>query len=274
MVYGLKPDGVLKACEEVAEELQACVASPGDVPMVTPLEKQDAQLLLERGKALLERVVDLVQETTEAERLERLLSLNDLLTPLLAQAQGALDQAAKRRPLSAETKPGDLASTPSPGRPVGNMRRHIRVPSMELTSPNFSITNSDDDDSDAEELGARSMGLTTPTRSASGRKPGLTLDGIGLANSGFIKPVGDEDLLDEDMDVPPGVDVRVDSCPSPLERVNRDWMAEEGEIFRKGSKLGVAEEEEVEDKMDVTGDELKLQVIAWLAFQTPPSFPC
>lgn len=259
LVYGLKPDAVLKACEETAEELQAFVTAAGDVTKVRTFDRQDARLLMERAKTLLDRVADLIQDTTEAERLERLLSLNDLLTPLLASAQSIADKAARRYPLPVDINPSQIVSTPSPSRPMSGARRHIRVPSMELTSPNFSITNSEDDDSDAEELAPApqsSMGLHTPTRAVGGRKatPMLSLEGIGLART-ESQSINDTDTSPEAAGFQP------EPCASPLERVNRDWMAEEGEIFRKGSKLGVAEEEEVEEKMDVSGDELKLQIL-------------
>jgi hypothetical protein len=132
---------------------------------------------------------------------------------------------------------------------------------MEMSSPNFSITNSDEEDSDAEEVALATQNVTgmhTPTRVIGGRKATatLSLDGIGLARADSPMRPREGDPVGENA---VATDIQPDSCASPLERVNRDWMAEEGEIFRKGSKLGVAEEEEVE-KMDVSGDDLKLQV--------------
>jgi hypothetical protein len=51
-----------------------------------------------------------------------------------------------------------------------------------------------------------------------------------------------------------------DHTASPVERASRAWVEEEGEIFRKGTRLGVAEEEEVDEHQDVSGEELRQEV--------------
>jgi len=43
---------------------------------------------------------------------------------------------------------------------------------------------------------------------------------------------------------------------SPVERASRAWVEEEGEIFRKGTKLGVADDGDEEE----SGEQLKKEV--------------
>lgn len=212
-VYAMKPDVVLRTCSESIEQLQLAAVSEA-------LDKEKALVEVERAKALLDRIADMIQDTEDPERLERMLALNDMLTPLIAEVTTTLTAVPqRRRPLSTDLQAvfGDrLEATPS--------RRHLRAASLELTSPNFSIADSDDD-SDAEEMPA----ATTRTYPSRIETP-LKLDTNDTSNSG-------------------------EGATSPLERVNKDWLAEEGEIFRKGQKLGVAEEEDDKD-----GSELKQRV--------------
>ncbi len=133
-----------------------------------------------------------------------------------------------------------------------------------MSSPNFSITNSDDEnDSDAEELVPpirRSMGLVTPVPNRRQPSSALSLGGLGMEQPDRGDLAGDDERYTTPISAAAS-DIVPDSCPSPLERVNRDWMAEEGEIFRKGTKLGVAEEDDDDEgQQEVPGEELKLKV--------------
>jgi hypothetical protein len=47
--------------------------------------------------------------------------------------------------------------------------------------------------------------------------------------------------------------LREAAISSPVERVGRAWMEEEGEVFRKGSKLGVGAEATEDDDGDGDG---------------------
>lgn len=146
------------------------------------------------------------------------------------------------------------------------VRRHMRIPSLEISSPNFSIGDSDNDsDADAEEVDVGSFeqsppkleGLlgadtldTTATNSAS---TGTETDTGTAAGAGTGARVN-VDLL--------GVEPAGEMVHSPTERVSRAWVEEEGEIFRKGTRLGVAEAEEddEEGEGDVSGEQLKQEV--------------
>jgi hypothetical protein len=221
---------------------------------------------LERNRALLERIADIIQETDEPDRLERLLSLNDQLTTQIPEMELLL-AATNKRLLVTSAKPflrppsSETSSSRSLGRlNTAPIRRHMKVPSLDAASPNFSITNSDDDDSDAEELVSAapvSLKLALPDR-----LPIQTFGNLGAL--GFGSNIDSA----EDKRVPANISTgtiapswqSLDSCSSPLERVNKEWMAEEGEIFRKGQKLGVAEEDNQLGDSDDPGSALKQKV--------------
>lgn len=177
---------------------------------------------------------------------------------------------------------GGVNGIGSRGAPMPRVvRRHMRIPSLEISSPNFSIGDSDNDsDADAEEVDvgsfeqspprlkglmgsgalshslaeSSSSGSPSKSRSATSDKnsssQGLSMEAISINSTG-TNPVSD--LLSV-------ANIADDEIHSPTERVSRAWVEEEGEIFRKGTKLGVAEEDEVEDKGDVSGEQLKQEV--------------
>ena len=272
-VYTLKPGAVLKATEEVAQYLRGFNTKHKDAPLDST-EQQRAVGAVEQAKALLERVGDLIQETEDPERMERLLAANDMVTPLVVDAEIILAASQKRKVIQLQTNPtiNVGVTTAVPTRPVAMpARRHMRMPSHELSSPNFSLTNSDDDDdSDAEEVAEPSI-VQQPQPKAQAtlagtgtlpfikKKKPIALAGLqlGALNAQIQRDTAagsdDQTGLTEDH-------ASMEPLPSPLERVNKDWLEEEGEIFRKGFKLGVAEEiEEREDKAE-SGNVLKQKV--------------
>ncbi|ORY32099.1 hypothetical protein BCR39DRAFT_524149 [Naematelia encephala] len=233
-VYRLKPERVLVVSEETARDLgkwydagrlanrkgATMTWEPGQLP------KEDFGPLVERAKALRERLADSVQETTDAEALERMLSLNDLLTSQLEDAKTF--QPPPRLLLPSQIVPTEPPPQPSPAAAQASInprfaRRHMRVSSLELSSPNFSIGDSDAD-SDAEEVDVGSL-------------PQQPNAGLGVES------------------VP-------EEVVSPVERASRAWVEEEGEIFRKGMRLGVVGDEEEEGASEeVSGEVLKKEIL-------------
>ncbi|CAD6570191.1 MAG: hypothetical protein TREMPRED_005644 [Tremellales sp. Tagirdzhanova-0007] len=108
----------------------------------------------------------------------------------------------------------------------------MRVPSHEISSPNFSIGDSDGD-SDAEELDVGKFQSSSSSSSRISSSRIRTATGLGMDSESV----------------------------SPVEKTSRAWVEEEGEIFRKGTRLGVAEEDEVEEKEDVPGELLKQEIL-------------
>lgn len=265
--FTLKPAGVIRSAEESAEYGQRLIdqQKQPDATELDSTEKQRCMGALERNRALLDRIADIIQDTEDPERLERLLSLNDQLTTQIPEMERILASTDKRLLVTTakpflKPPPAQASSARSLGRlNTAPVRRHMKVPSLDA-SPNFSITNSDDDDSDAEELHSAapvSLKFTMPER------PPVHIFG-NLGALGY----GDDTDDAEDKRVPLTISSTAaqawqstDSCSSPLERVNKEWMAEEGEIFRKGQKLGVAEEDNELGDFDDPGSALKQKVM-------------
>lgn len=266
-VYTLKPDRLAPQAEEVVEILERWFDAgraytspgfndwgPGQLPRV------EYEAAYERAKVLRERIVDRIQEEVEAEEMERLLGLNDILATtlekggkfnppprLLLPSQIITSLPAEAEHRSTHTNQNPLQKQqqsqagPYPRGPAvpRSVRRHMRIPSLEISSPNFSIGDSDND-SDAEEVDVGSF-TGSPSNPPIGLAPGL--DEI------------DQELLSVQGE-------GMSSVHSPVERASRAWVEEEGEIFRKGTKLGVAEDhdDDEEQEKEVSGEQLKQEV--------------
>jgi len=248
-VYTLKPDRLAPQAEEVVGILERWFDAgkaysskefnawgPGQLPRV------EYEAAYERAKVLRERIVDRIQEDVGPEEMELLLGVNDTLATTLEK--GGKFQPPPRLLLPSQINtslpPTFTASQEEPHQLQNqrqqqsqnralprSVRRHMRIPSLEISSPNFSIGDSDND-SDAEELDVGAF----PSNQAP-----VGLPGVGV----------DEDLLN--------VGGSGEIGTSPVERASRAWVEEEGEIFRKGTKLGVVDDDEEE-----SGEQLKQEV--------------
>jgi hypothetical protein len=114
-------------------------------------------------------------------------------------------------------------------------------PTQQLPSPSFSITSSDDSDSDSADERGSKKGLTPPVlpRKARGRPASLEL--------------------------PPRTSAPLSSSPkSPVENQSRTLTLEEGEVFRRGaSKIGEDGRKTLLDVLDddEAGEELKQEIL-------------
>ena len=234
-VYTLKPDEVALVSHDTARDMQVWLEAgklangshlhseqPGQLP------RDDFYLLLDRAKILLERLVEHIQATTDDAKLGVLLSLNDQLTTAIEASKAF--HPPPRLLLPSQIVASKLSSPPQSKAGAFHPRRHMRIPSHEISSPNFSIGDSDGD-SDAEELDVGKF-----QSSSSSRTPSSTVRKVK------------------------GRAVDLENVTSPVEKTSRAWVEEEGEIFRKGTRLGVAEEDEVEEKENVPGELLKQEV--------------
>ena len=306
-VYTLKPERLVAKSEEVIRDLERWFEAgrvyntvrtpkqPGFSGIWEPnqLPKADFDVLYERAKILRERIVDRIQEDPEAQEMESLLAVNDSLTTVLeigvkfeppprlllpsqiVHTAPAPNHEVENR--SSPSRPPPLrngSNTSANGSVNGNVgrgvqapipravRRHMRIPSLEISSPNFSIGDSDNDsDADAEEVDVGSF-EQSPRKLAGLLGPDTLHEGVNTISSSSGGEAGegvDVDLL--------GVEPAGEDVHSPTERVSRAWVEEEGEIFRKGTKLGVAEEDE-EEEGDVSGEQLK-QEVSRLAHECP-----
>lgn len=283
-VYKLKPDAVpgviektLGDCEKWFEAGEVFTRARGVNVVWEPgqLPKDDWIPLLQRARVLRERVGEILGETTdEGEMLEKLLKLNDALTAILERSKGFI--APPRLLLPSQIVPTQAGpATPNGptkptvqglGAPVGNgrflSRRHMRGHSLEISSPNFSIGDSDGE-SDAEELDVGRIPASTPISSLASVE--VDGGGLGLGDDEAIRGeqgrvVGTQsDRIAELREGEAGEEVA-----SPVGEASRAWVEEEGEIFRKGTVLGVGDDEE--DDEDVPGELLKQEVRAYCCY--------
>ncbi|WVQ98412.1 hypothetical protein IAU59_005535 [Kwoniella sp. CBS 9459] len=351
-VYTLRPERVVAVSEEVVRDLQRWVDAadvfqrlgrefrawePGQLP------KEDYPVLYERAKVLRERIVDQIQETTDSELLERLLSLNDMLTTAVEDGKHfrpppRLLLPSQIVPTLESPQPIHIANSsnlvnanangrytsPLPSQRAFQARRHMRISSTEISSPNFSIGDSDND-SDAEELDVGSFeNRSTPTKSAAikgyptstpthGSTSNTKDEGLGLGSIGSgsgrlavnsaspagttksVSPALSPGILEKtEAEAPPSSGLLpegshpssagdtdptdldfLEDLTSPTERTSRAWVEEEGEIFRKGTKLGVADSDDEEGdgvhkgNEEVSGEELRKEILETPVARSP-----
>ena len=266
LAYTLKPGQVGMVAQTTSENLGRWfeakqVADRNDHHAWEPgqLPKEDFAPLLERAKALHDRLADVIQDTTDDTKLERLLAINDALATQIEKSAGFTPPP--RLLLPSQIVP---ASTPpplnlAPGGTRAISRRHMRVSSLEISSPNFSIGDSDND-SDAEELDVGSFGTKSSSTGATAKEM-ESRSGLELGEDSPPPRTPDIDMVGMGVDVPTmaGEDVA-----SPVDKVSRAWVEEEGEIFRKGTRLGVAmgavDEDEEDENEERSGEQLKQEV--------------
>lgn len=271
-VYTIKPEYIpsviektLKDCERWFKASEVYIRAQGVNVVWEPgqLPKDDWIPLLQRVRVLRERVGEILGETTdEGDVLERLLGLNDALTAVLDRSKGFI--APPRLLLPSQIVPtapsvanGDSKATVQGlGTPAGRFlsRRHMRGHSLEISSPNFSIGDSDGD-SDAEELDVTRIPASTSINSLA------SIEGLGLGEdeeirgnqAGRVEGAAQPSRIGELMG-----NEQEEGVASPVEKASRAWVEEEGEIFRKGTVLGVADDDEQDE--DVPGELLKQEV--------------
>lgn len=283
-VFELSPSEVITSAEEVVQSLDESMEIQRELGVVM----EETRALIEKGKVLRERLEEIVQGTMDGDRLQVLLGLVDRLSTQLEKAievsrRAENDPAPIRRltgtaprsiqpssttngastptrdsqqhhdysahpPTPLSFLPNSFLSSLQPSTPTNTRLR--ADPNDSITSPSFSIADSDteEDDSDADDLSAnpRQQSFNIPLPSS----PAVP----GFANG--ISGVEEElQKTPDEKEITLGVDEEektVESSPT-TERSSK-WTEEEGEVFRKGAKLVLEEEEEV------SGEELKKEV--------------
>ncbi|KAL1407472.1 hypothetical protein Q8F55_006905 [Vanrija albida] len=308
-VYRLKPESLVPATNDTIRGLEqwyeagrAARTSPMSVWENNRMPREDFRSLVERGRALTERLAETVEQTSDSEKLEKLLGLNDKLTGLVASAKGFTPPPRILLPSQiAFAAPAAPVVTSTPTHLTPRRRHQRNSNSLEISSPNFSIGDSDAE-SDAEELDAQSIvpavvsPASTPTKPKPAKKDGAAKppplkptnvsnnsapaaereNGIGSSNSSSddLTPAADQ-LVDAELNQ--GRDPA-----SPVERASRKWVEEEGEIFRKGTRLGVVDGESESEsdeesagkaqshKPAKTGEELRQEILEAEVPRSPP----
>ncbi|WVW83494.1 hypothetical protein I302_105515 [Kwoniella bestiolae CBS 10118] len=325
-VYTLKPQRILGITEEVVRDLYKWFSAAqvynsarnrnGWAWEPDQLPGEEYAVLYERAKALKERVIEQIQEPSinpEGVDLERLLALNDELETIVRDGRNfnppprllLPSQIIPTYEQSPSSLPQRSNSTSSPANRLypnhQHPRRHMRISSTEISSPNFSIGDSDND-SDPEEIDEKSFtsNNATPTKSTtSSSNRNLTPNrlnnnsGLGFGSVDHTVPSTKPDEVEEGLlekqenEASPSTGLLpvnqqgegdaedfLNDLTSPTEKASRAWVEEEGEIFRKGHQLGVGvdvddEEDEGrtggmglgEEMEGVSGEELRKEIL-------------
>ncbi|WWC69798.1 uncharacterized protein I206_103741 [Kwoniella pini CBS 10737] len=323
-VYTLKPERVLIISEETLKYLQKWfeagqiynnLRNNKDKNISNQWESnqlpiEEFETLYERSKVLKERIIEQIQDSNlPSESLERLLWLNDQFTNMIELGSNFI-------PPPRLLLPSQIVPTNSPNNQMngnggndnnikynggrarsgsGNggrlypQRRHMRISSTEISSPNFSIGDSDND-SDPEEIDETSFTQSTPTKTPILRRlntPTKSNSGLGLGSINTSNPVENEpsvltahtnenSLEDQNkLQGKEGEFVENDfltDLTSPTEKASRKWVEEEGEVFRKGTRLGVVDEKDDtlgEEKDKISGEELRKEILETPVARSP-----
>ncbi|KAI0266389.1 hypothetical protein BC834DRAFT_874348 [Gloeopeniophorella convolvens] len=199
--------------------------------------------LLEQTRALMPPLVEVIRACSDPARLDELLSLNDTITSLLARA-------TPRPHISLQGLGIDLnglkesPTNPDAGDGNGHVREHVVTPSGE-------IEEFTDDETLSTPRLDKGKGKAPPEPEIV--EPILSPRGFAVADS-----------EDED-EIGPEHEELVDDVRSPTDR-SRSWVAEEGEVFRKGNKLLGPEEMEGE----YAGEELRIELLEAQVERPPP----
>ncbi|KAI0042771.1 RNI-like protein, partial [Auriscalpium vulgare] len=211
----------------------------------SPIVGIDPELVI-RTKSLLPALAEIIQSPTATDRLDELLNLNDSLTSMVAQASPR--PRITLQGLGMDLKPVGFdqdAHRISPGgSTMGNGHVH---------SPNGKVDNLIEDD-------AEEMPSTPKIDKGKGKAPPEpeVVEPVMSPTNFVVAESDDEEGREHDGEV--GEDER-----SPTDR-SRRWVAEEGEVFRKGNKLLGPEEMEGE----YAGEELRIELLEAMVERPPP----
>ncbi|KAK4703652.1 protein phosphatase 1 regulatory subunit 37, partial [Phenoliferia sp. Uapishka_3] len=235
-------DDIILAAEEcrivLSDLLSFDVAAKAQGVIVAPSEV--VRDLLSQAQLAEAQLSETVLASTPGERKERAVRLVDQLTALLDLAKGTYD--SPKPPSLPPTTPPSLRQLSTPGRSNGQHLTSPISPSSEdhVSSPSFSIADSDDDEDDAASVA--STGSPSP-------------------------PTAETQLPSVPRIVIPGLESNSDGSPkSPMESQRRFLTQEEGEIFRRGTALETADDEEL---VDVSGEELRQELLVTDVARSP-----
>jgi hypothetical protein len=277
-VYRLKPEDLRPAAEDTVKGLDVWFAAgrnaavrPNAAWEGTHMPKEDFKTLIERARALRERIADSVDPSVDADELEALLILNDRLTSQVAAAKTFVQPPRILLPSQiAFATPAAPVVTTTQTKVMPRTRRHQRSTSLEILSPNFSIGDSDAE-SDAEELDSSTIAAPLKRPGDAEAAP-TAADACAKANDAAAERLVDRELAQG-----------LEQSTSPVERTSRKWVEEEAEIFRKGTRLGVANDEDEPEvgagaaagakpanSDELTGEQLRQEIMETDVPRQPP----
>lgn len=254
-VYELSNDEVLSQTEETILSLSESCEIHASLGVVM----HEMPALIEKGKALRERLEAIVGGTEDEDRMQVLLGLVDRLTTQLEEAAKAAPRPTTARRFTGDTDTSESPPLPTIGPAISTPTRsrsssaashlsRLQPPHSHdagTTSPSFSLGDSDSDDSDNDEGHDEQIPLDSGADDLEDLSPSVRPIDLPLSIS-----VTSSSLR------PPSPEGEDEGGESPIEKKSTHWIEEEGEVFRKGVALAADLEEEDEKG----GEQLKKEV--------------
>ncbi|KAI0700300.1 hypothetical protein BC835DRAFT_1304156 [Cytidiella melzeri] len=231
--------GVLNAAKSSKKELKEVLGrtpSPLVSPTATPDTHED---LMARSREVLNSLSNLIEATSDAGRLEEMLALHDDITSLLVRLN---DPRPDLKHLMIKGLGLDIAGL-SNGVTFANGHASPIRKVLDQEEPDTPVTpRADKGKQRAEPEPEEPQLVLTPT---------------------VERPAFDDPEVEQDLE--PSVLEDVESIVSPTDR-SKSWVAEEGEIFRKGAVLLTPEEMETE----YDSEELRKELLDAMVERPPP----
>ncbi|KAH8109464.1 hypothetical protein DFH11DRAFT_1812456 [Phellopilus nigrolimitatus] len=254
-----------KVCQILLEELLVRLQSPRLAQNGESFYDASAAELVDRSKAAVVLLGDVIQATADPILIEELFFLNDSITNLITQ----IDEARKGT-LSSANGNGTLTQTTGPPQATEDFTQipvqvkktskvDVKLNGLRLHIPSELPGESEQSEDEAEAL------ETPRIDKGKGRaKPEPEVHEKVLSPSFVLSGSDDEDDEERKVGIVTEPDREVEG-PSPI-GLSKVMVAEEGEIFRKGTVL--LGPEEMEGEYD--GDELRIELLEAEVKRPPP----
>lgn len=237
----IRQDEAKKNAQDVPSQAHACIAEMEGVLSAAPRGEEPRPLedtnpdLAKKATGLNHALAALIQKASDPTRLEELLVLNDTLTDLLA---------------------GRYTPKPKPiglGLAISNTNGHRSTNgSQYLEPPSDSDTGEEDEPTTPRVDKGKARAEPEPEVHEKVLSPTIALESEDEEERARLAELG----------IPPEED---EDAPTALDQ-SRSWVAEEGEVFRKGQIL--LTEEEMEG--DYAGEELRVELLEAEVERPPP----
>ncbi|KAF8804912.1 RNI-like protein [Phlegmacium glaucopus] len=249
----LESDIMIRA-QHCLDQLKTALSAQSTPSQSTPKAGSNAiSGIVGKSKAVTSELATIIQETHEAERLEELLSVNDQLLNLLKKVPGGGKPILTLQGLGVTLNDTTVSSSSDDGDGKLDGVPHI----------NGRPSNRGEVSSEASSVEGFEEFLATPTTPRMDKGKGKAEPEPEEPEKVLSPRLGINDSEDEDEDEAPyAADGEV---ASPTDR-SRIWVAEEGEVFRKGTiLLGPAEMEG-----EYAGEELRKELLEAMVERPPP----
>ncbi|TFK18854.1 RNI-like protein [Coprinopsis marcescibilis] len=258
LAKSIRLDEGKKSESDIVARAHACIAQLSDVvenPSASLPNGQTATHIVTDSRAVVSELATAIQETDDPLKLEQQLELNDRLLGLLKSAQIVMKPTLTLHGLGLNFDDASVSS-------LGSGQESIR--SSQLNGRNGSSDGSSSLDVPVQEEDEFEESPSTPRVDKGKRRA----DPVPIRHEKILSPtflITESESEDESRggyETPPEI---VEGMPSPTDR-SRSWVAEEGEVFRKGQVLLGPEELESE----YAGEDLRREILETQVERPPP----